>query len=126
MAPAGPNLNPNRREREGRVRLYDVAQARPARRTELAFHQEWPGMAPPLRANSPFSDLAFAPDGRRLAAVMTGAIVVWDAESGARQDFIRYIGGGSSDRLAISPDGRWIAATKGHSPRVMDLVPPGP
>jgi WD40 repeat protein len=125
VAPAGANLNPNRPEREGRVRLYDVTQDPPARRNELDFHYERPGIADPLRADSAFSDLAFTPESRRVVAITTEAIVVWDVQSGARQDFIRRHGGSSSDRLAISPDGRWLASTRNRMARVIDLVPPG-
>jgi hypothetical protein len=51
--------------------------------------------------------------------------VAWDAGSGARQDFIRREST-PSDRLAVAPDGRWIAVTQGHHAQVIDLVPPGP
>jgi WD40 repeat protein/beta-lactamase regulating signal transducer with metallopeptidase domain len=124
VAPPGVNLNPNRREQEGRVRLYDMTLDPPARRAELVLGDEGPAKGLPFRANSFFSDVAFAPDGRRVVAVVDRAIMVWDAESGARQDIIRRRHGGSFDRLAVSPDGRWLAATQEYRAQVMDLVPP--
>ena len=41
------------------------------------------------------------------------------------QRLLRPHGGGSSDRLAVSPDGRWLAVTQDHMAQVNDLVPPG-
>jgi WD40 repeat protein len=126
VRPPGDHLNPNRREREGRVRLYDMTTDPPVRRAELVPLRGGPAKVSPINPNSFFSDVAFTPGGRRVAAVLMGAIVIWDARSGARQDVIRLRGGASSDRLAISPDGRWIAATQDGTARVLDLVPPGP
>ena len=58
------------------------------------------------------SDVAFTPDGRRVAAVGMQKIRIWDAATGTELDaFERGTAASSSDRLAISPDGRWMAVT---------------
>ena len=59
---------------------------------------------------------------------MMQTIVIWDAATGAEPDSLDRGSGGSADRLAVSPDGRWLAvkslAWGGVS--VFDTGPPGP
>jgi WD40 repeat protein len=89
------------------VRLFDLTKALPVRRAKLTLHGEGR-----VRPNDWMSDVAFTPDGRRVAAIAMATIVIWDATTGDAQDSLdRPIGGSSDDRLAISPDGRWLAAT---------------
>ena len=57
------------------------------------------------------SDVAFTPDGRRVAAVGMQKIRIWDAATGTELDAFERGASSSSDRLAISPDGRWMAVT---------------
>jgi WD40 repeat protein len=57
------------------------------------------------------SDVAFTPDGRRVVAVGMQKIRIWDAATSAEQDAFERSYSRSNDRLAISPDGRWMAVT---------------
>ncbi len=107
----------------GRVRLYDLTQSPPARRAELTLHDQGPG-----QHNDWVSDIAFTPDGHRLAGIMMTTIVIWDAETAAEMDSLDRGSGSSADRLAVSPDGRWLAV---NSPAwggvsIFDSGPPGP
>ena len=107
LAAAGTVLGPGNQGGEAKVKLFDLAQAPPARRAELTIHRE---QRP--RQIEWMSDVAFTPDGRRVAAVAMQTIVIWDAATGHEQDSLdRSTGGSSADRLAISPDGRWLAVS---------------
>jgi hypothetical protein len=60
-------------------------------------------------------------------AVAMQRIILWDMATGTEQDaFERDISGGS-DRLAVSPDGRWLAVTSpfGGGVSILDITPPG-
>ena len=74
------------------------------------------------------SDIAFTPDGRRVAGIMMTTIVIWDAATGDEMDSLDRGSGSSADRLAISPDGRWLAVSSlsfgGVS--IYDIGPLGP
>ena len=75
------------------------------------------------------SDVAFTPDGRRIVGLLIDRIVIWDAATGAELDSLERNGGTSShDRLAISPDGRWLAITQPgeNSIGLLDISPTGP
>jgi WD40 repeat protein len=92
----------------GRVRLFDLGRAPPARRAELTLHRE--GRNQP---NNWISDVAFTPDGQRGVGIAMQTIVIWDATTGDELDSLdRLTGGSSADRLAISPDGRWLAVMR--------------
>ena len=74
------------------------------------------------------SDVAFTPDGRRVAGVMMQSVVIWDAATGAETDCLDRGSGSSADRLAVSPDGRWLAVTGTIGPNIsiFEIGPPAP
>jgi WD40 repeat protein/beta-lactamase regulating signal transducer with metallopeptidase domain len=123
LAAAGTVVGAANRGGQGRVRLYDLTQDPPVRRAELTLHQAGPG-----RQNDWVSTIAFTPDGRRVAGVMMNMIVIWDAATGDQIDSLDRGSGSSADRLAVSPDGRWLAITSslGAGVRTLDISPTGP
>ncbi len=124
LAAAGIAAVPGDPREKGRVRLYDLTKSPPARRAELTIHPEPPGMHHDMFA----SDVAFTPDGRRVACVMMQSVVIWDAATGAETDCLDRGTGSSADRLAVSPDGRWLAVTQsaGGGASILDISPAGP
>ena len=62
----------------------------------------------------------------RVVAVAMEKVRSWDAATGAERDAFERDTASASDRLAVSPDGRWLAVTQDHMAQVNDLVPPGP
>jgi WD40 repeat protein len=123
LAGAGTVVPPGNQGGESRVRLFDLAQAPPARRAELALHRDGRN-----RPSDWMSDVAFTPDGRRVATVAMQTIVIWDATTGNEQESLDRQSGSSADRLAISPDGRWLAVTGagGSGVSIFDISPSGP
>ena len=57
----------------------------PARRAELTLDRNGPPRAD--QGRSVFSDVAFTPDGRRVAAVAMQTVTVWDVATGAEQSW---------------------------------------
>jgi WD40 repeat protein len=55
-------------------------------------------------------------------------IRIWDAATGGEFDAFDRGTGGGSDRIAVSPDGRWLAVTSpfGTGIEIFDIPPPGP
>jgi len=81
-------------DRDGDIGLREVASGR-----ETTLNN----------ARSGVTDLAFAPDGRRLASVRSdGSLVVWSLESRAPRQLRAAPNGTSS--IAFDPTGRWLAA----------------
>ena len=105
---------------EGKVRLFDLTKTPPARRAELTLHHEVGN--PP---NDWISDVVFTPDGRRVAAVAKQSVVIWNAATGEEEDSLERGSGSSADRLAVSPDGRWLAVTDAGSISTFDIGPVG-
>ena len=67
------------------------------------------GRIPEHEANTTIADMSFTPDGEKLIyAVHPGKFAIWDIAS-ARLEAILWEGETSAPRLALSPDGRWIA-----------------
>jgi WD40 repeat protein len=110
---------------QGQVRLYDLAREPVARRTVLTFDRDVRGGDKPDERVMTCSDVAFTPDGR-VVAVGMHKIKTWDAATGGELDAFDRGGGSSSDRLAVSPDGRWLAITSpfGAGLSIVDIVPP--
>ncbi len=95
--------------REGQVRLYDLTSQPPRRRATLTLDPGGPPWA--VAGKDWFGDVVFTPDGRRVLSVMVGRIAIWDAASGAELAWLVRNNGISTDRLAVSPDGRWLGIT---------------
>jgi WD40 repeat protein len=75
----------------------------------------------PNRSQDVFSDVAFTPGEDRVVAVAKSAIVIWDARTGVELDCLERMTGSSTDRLAISPDGRWLAVTEYEWARLLEI-----
>ncbi len=105
---------------EGKVRLFNLTRTPPDRRAELTPHHE--AGNPP---NDWVGEVVFTPDGRRVAAVATRSVVIWNAATGDEEDSIERPSWSSRDRLAVSPDGRWLAVTEVGEVRIFDISPAG-
>jgi WD40 repeat protein len=88
--------------RDGTGRVWDVAARKPGERSVLPQHGE------------PFHSLAFAPNGRLLAAgsgAADGLVRMFDVSDGEPREVGVLRGArGPVDALAFSPDGRLVAA----------------
>src|SRR5262249_48210555 len=101
----------------------DVAREPLRPRAILSFDSANPGGLD--HETSMCSDIAFTPDGRRVIAVAMQDVRVWDAATGIEQSAFERSSSTSSDRLAVSPDGHWMAMT-GHSAVSVVDIPPAP
>ena len=111
LAAAGATHDAKGVMQQGQVRLYDLTGEPPARRAVLTFDGPARGLAGPNDRTTMCSDVAFAPDGGRVVAVAMEKVRAWDAATGAERDAFERDTASSSDRLAVSPDGRWMAIT---------------
>ena len=70
-------------------------------------------------------DVAYSPDGRRLAApnFWRSSVTIWDADTGKVDRTLSRPGGpgGQADRVAFSPDGRRLASNAGRGVWVWDV-----
>src|SRR5262249_2649975 len=114
------------RDLQCRVWLYDLTQQPPSCDAELTLDRRGFPPADPDQAGGPFSDVAFTPDGRRRVASALSTVVIWDAATGAQQEFIDREPGVFDDRLDVSPDGRWLAVPAFRMISLIDLGPEGP
>jgi Tol biopolymer transport system component len=126
LAASGSEVGPNHQVGAGQVRLYSMDQDPPARRATLTLNAQ----AHP-RANlgqNVFGDLVFTPDGRRVIALAGPTIAIWDATTGAELHSFERNFQNPTDRLAVAPDGRWLAVTGIIRPhvRLIDISPPPP
>lgn len=124
LAAGGMTFDEKGVTQQGQVRLYDLAREPVARRTVLTFDRDVVGGGGPNERIMTCSDVAFTPDGR-VVAVGMHKIKIWDAATGGELDAFDRGGGGGSDRLAVSPDGRWLAITSpfGAGLSIVDIVP---
>jgi WD40 repeat protein len=104
--------------------LYDLSQSPPERRAAWAPPAQGPGRDD----DDGISDVAFTPDGRRVAGLVMNMIAIWDATTGDQCDTLERGMSSSGDCLAVSPDGRWLANTQpaGAGVSILDISPPGP
>jgi WD domain, G-beta repeat/WD40-like Beta Propeller Repeat len=120
LAAAGGFYVGTRKTHEAQVRLYDVAGEPFRRRAILTFVRPEDGIAnkvPPL-----CGDVVFTPDGRRVIAVALQNIKSWNATTAIEQDALKQPGSsGSTDRLAVSPDGNWLAITRPFGVDFVDI-----
>ncbi len=126
---AGGAINDGKnRNEQGQVRLYDLALEPFRRRAVLTFDGDAHAPGGANRQDQvPFcSDVKFTPDGRRVVAVGALKIRTWNASTGAETDAFERTSGGSSDALAVSPDGRWMAVMSpvGAGVNIFDIVAP--
>ena len=128
LAVAGETLGANSFTEEAQVRLYDLAHEPFARRAVLIFDRHVPGVAVPNDHVTICSDVAFTPDGRHIVAVAMNKFRIWDSATGAEVDAFERNSSGSSDRIAVSPDGRWLAVTSplGAGVTIIDISPAPP
>ncbi len=101
---------------EGKVRLFDLTKTPPQRRAELTLRHD--------AGNPPddwIGEVVFTPDGRRVAAVAMRSVVIWNAATGDEEDSLEKTSASLRDRLAISPDGRWLAVTEVGDLRIFDI-----
>ena len=94
------------------MRLYDMTRQPPARRADLTHARKLPVgivLVPPRY----FTDVAFTPDGRRVVAIASSTIAIWDRATGTEVESLDSINFGPG-RIDISPDGRRLAVTQGQ------------
>ncbi|KAH7917380.1 WD40 repeat-like protein [Leucogyrophana mollusca] len=73
----------------------------------------------PLQHDSDVVWIAISPDGRRIASgTEEGGLVIWDALT---RKVVHEIKGSRVQRLAYSPDGRWIATAPVSNEKVVQL-----
>lgn len=77
---------------------------------------------PENQVGTTIADLAFTHDGSKLIyAVHSGKFVMWDLLSG-KVEAVLWVGDTSAPRIAVSPDGRWIALKTTDQARIWDTV----
>ncbi len=125
LAAAGSTVDAKGVTQQGQARLYDLAREPAARRAVLTFDRGW--LFGPDQQVSTCSDVAFTPDSRRVVAVAMQRISIWDVATGTEQDTFERGTSSASDRLAVSPDGRWLAVTSpfGVGVAVLGIDSPG-
>jgi hypothetical protein len=123
LAAAGSATVPKKKSEEGQVWLYDVAERPVRRRAVLRFDGAGGGL--PEVVPSVCSDVVFTPDGRRVIGVAIQHVRTWDVATAIEQNtFMRNGPSGLSDRLAVSPDGRWLAIVGPLGIDFVDIPPP--
>jgi WD40 repeat protein len=123
LAAAGSTVDAKGVAQQGQVRLYDLAREPFARRAVLTFDRG--RVFGPNQGITMCSDVAFTPDGRRVVAVGMQMIRTWDVATGTEQESFERSSASASDRLAVSPDGRWLAVTAPFGAGVVDISPTG-
>ncbi len=95
--------------RDGKVRLWNVANAVPSR--------------DPLNAVNNVQDVAFSPDGRLLAVVTNqGSLMLWDASRYTPVGGVKFPEGGSINAVSFDGEGKTVVlGTKTGSVRFFDV-----
>jgi WD40 repeat protein len=80
------------------------------------------GMVPEIEAGTTIADLSFTHDGEKLIyAVHPGRFAIWDVGS-SQVESILWEGETSMPRIAVSPDGKWIALKPADQVLVWDTA----
>ncbi len=124
LAAAGDSSDPKDPAQGGQVRLFDLRAGGLEQRAVLHFTRAVQVDGDPIERVPVCSDVAFTPDGARVVAVGMQMIRIWDVAGGVVQDAFERHGGSSADRIAISPDGQWLAVTSHQGGvSVLDIGP---
>jgi WD40 repeat protein len=108
---------------EGKVRLFDMTREPLAGRADLTHDRQRPaGLVVP--GPQLFTDVAFTPDGRRVIAISSQTIAIWDTATGVERESLDQMVVGPANRLYASPDGRWLAITDGLMVRLLEIPQP--
>ncbi len=80
------------------------------------------GRVPENQANTTVADLTFTPDGQKLVyAIYPGKFAIWNIVTG-RIESVLWQGETSAPRVAVSPDGRWIALKTTDQVQIWDTT----
>ncbi len=80
------------------------------------------GAIPENQGNTTVADLAFTPDGQKLVyAMYPGKFAIWDIAK-SRVEAVLWQGETSAPRVAVSPDGRWIALKTTDQVKIWDTT----
>ncbi len=81
----------------------------------LTSHTFFPPLLPPMQLKSGVGDVAFSPDGNRIAAVTKlGEIALWDAHTGERLQLVEFENQWFS-KCEFDPSGERLAVTGHHA-----------
>jgi hypothetical protein len=80
------------------------------------------GTVPENEVETTIADLAFTPDSQKLIyAIQPNKFAVWDIASGEIESIL-WEGETSAPRIAVSPDGRWIALKTTDQASIWDIA----
>jgi len=103
--------------------LADVKSMRrrpPPARWETSHEVEGSPEWARLDYHGPVHDIAYAPDGSRLAAATADGARVWDVDAG--QELQRFLAGHRVTGVAVSPDGTALATAGDDGSRIWDIA----
>jgi WD40 repeat protein len=110
---------------ESKMRLFDMTREPIAGRADLTHDPQRPaGLVGRVPGSQPFTDVAFTPDGRRVIAISSQTIAIWDTATGVERESLDQMVVGRADRLDVSPDGRWLAIMDGLMVRLLEIPQP--
>ena len=125
LAAAGSTVDAKGAAQQGQVRLYDLAREPIGRRAVLTFDRGW--LFEPTRASRCAATSRSRPTAVGSWRSRCRRSALWDVATGTEQDAFERDTSSGSDRLAVSPDGRWLAVTSpfGVGVSILDITPPG-